>query len=106
MTYSKKIVEQYGQEYIFRQLAEESAELCQASLKMVRRINNETPVRWADAQDRLLEEIADLEVMLHVTKTAVLKEEANRKIAEIYQRKFDRMVDRMFEGEPLDSNGR
>ena len=106
MTYSKKIVEQYGQEYIFRQLAEEAAELCQASLKMVRRINNETPVRWQDAQNRLLEEIADLEVMLHVTKTAVLNDEANQKIADIYRKKFDRMVDRMIEGESLDSDGR
>ena len=63
-----QIVEQYGEEYIFRQLAEESSELCQASLKMVRSMRGETPVRMTEAYEHVLEEVADLEVMLHKTR--------------------------------------
>ena len=106
MNYDKEIVRQYGEEYIFRQLAEEASELCQASLKMVRRMNNETPVSWSEAQNHVLEEIADIEVMLHIVKDSVLNDDANKKITAIYRKKFDRMVDRMIEGECLDSNGK
>lgn len=99
MTWKQKIVEQYSQEYVLRQLAEESAELCQAALKLVRVMNNETPVTQADAQNRLLEEIADVEVMLNVLKSAVLNDRGVGKIAEIYRRKEARMIERMIEGE-------
>ena len=106
MNYEKQIVEQYGEEYVVRQLAEEASELCQASLKLVRSMRHETPIRQVDAQARLLEEIADVEVMLRVLKRAVLNDEANERISSIFGKKFDRMVDRMIEGEALDSNGR
>ena len=105
MGWTRQIVEQYGEEYIFRQLAEEASELCQASLKMVRAMRGETPVKTADALARVLEEIADVEVMLHVLKTGVLNDRENEKIASIYRRKKDRMIDRMIEGECLDSDG-
>lgn len=48
-------------------LAEESAELAQAALKMIRaceRVENKTPVTKYEAQDNLLEEIADVELVL------------------------------------------
>ena len=106
MDWEKQIVEQYGEEYVIRQLAEESAELCQASLKLVRAMRNETPVRQIDAQSRMLEEIADVDVMLQVVKRAVLNAEANERIASTFRKKFDRMVDRMIEREPLDSDGK
>lgn len=99
ITWMQKIVEQYGQEYVLRQLAEESAELCQAALKLVRVMNNETPVTQADAQNRLLEEIADVEVMLNVLKSAVLNDRGVSKIAEVYRKKEDRMIERMIEGD-------
>ena len=97
MTWAQKIVEQYGQEYVLRQLAEESAELCQAALKLVRVMNNETPVTQADAQNHLLEEIADVEVMLNVLKSAVLNDRGVGKVSEIYRRKEARMIERMVE---------
>ena len=99
MTWMQKIVEQYGKEYVLRQLAEESAELCQAALKLVRVMNNETPVTQTDAQNRLLEEIADVEVMLHVLKTAVLNDRGNEKITTIYRKKEARMIERMIEND-------
>lgn len=106
MNWEKRIVEQYGKEYIFRQLAEEASELCQASLKMVRAMRGETPVSEEDASSRVLEEIADVEVMLSVLKIAVLNARGLQKIASTYQKKKDRMIDRMLEGECLDSDGR
>jgi hypothetical protein len=106
MDWEKQIVERYGEEYIFRQLAEEAAELCQASLKKVRAMRHETPVSEKDAKAHVLEEIADVEVMLVVLRTAVLNEEDAEKIISIYREKRDRMIDRMLEGECLDSDGR
>lgn len=99
MDWKTRIVEAYGQEYIFWQTAEEAAELCQASLKVVRVMNCETPVKWTEAQNRLLEEIADMEVMLDLLKTRVLTFEANQTIARIYAEKENRMRMRMIEEE-------
>lgn len=106
MNWEKQIVEQYGKEYIFRQLAEEASELCQASLKMVRAMRHETPVSEEDVIAHVLEEIADVEVMLTVLKRAVLTDRGNERIAAIYRKKQERMIDRMLEGECLDSDGR
>ena len=106
MGWEHKIVEQYGREYIFRQMAEEASELCQASLKMVRAMRGETPVSEQEASAHVLEEIADVEVMLTVLKTAVLNARGLEKVASTYQKKRDRMIDRMIEGECLDSDGK
>ena len=106
MSWESQIVEQYGKEYIFRQLAEEAAELCQASLKMVRAMRNETPVREDEASVHVLEEIADVEVMVNVLKSAVLNARGLEFITDTYQKKRARMIDRMLEGECLDSDGR
>jgi len=97
MTWKEKIVEQYGQEYIFRQLAEESAELTQAALKMVRVMRDETPVRWQEAQDHLLEEIADVWIMTDMLAEDVLTQEARFKIEAIRAEKEKRMRERMLE---------
>ena len=94
-----KIVEQYGQEYVLRQLAEESAELCQAALKAVRLLHGETPVAMTEAQDRMLEEIADVEIMIDVLKDAVLNDRGVARIREIGARKKERMIGRMLEVE-------
>lgn len=95
MSWEKKIVEQYGEEYVLRQLAEESAELTQATLKMVRAMREETPVRWQDAQNHLLEEIADVEVMLDFLTVNVLNLESRLTIEHIYADKQKRMRERL-----------
>lgn len=97
MVWSKQIVEQYGQEYIFRQLAEEAAELCQASLKMVRVMNNETPLKWHEAKEHLLEEIADVSIMTDMLTGTVLTQEDRFKIETIRAEKEKRMRKRMLE---------
>ena len=95
----RKIVEQYGAEYVFRQLAEEAAELCQAALKMVRVMNNETPVRWAEAQEHLMEEMADVRVMWEMVDQCVLNDDASNKIWDMIFMKQDRMEQRMLEND-------
>lgn len=95
MNWEKKVVEQYGEEYILRQLAEESAELTQAALKMVRVMREETPVRWQDAQDHLLEEIADVEVMIDFLTVNVLNLESRLTIERIYAEKQKHMRERL-----------
>ena len=98
MTWEQKIVQQYGQEYIFRQLAEEAAELCQASLKMVRVMQEETPVRWQEAQAHLLEEVADVKVMIELLSMNVISHDARLEIERICAQKQQRMRERMLEG--------
>lgn len=54
----------YGEDYLLRQLAEECAELAQAALKVIRARHGETPVTPEKARAKLLEEIADVMVMM------------------------------------------
>lgn len=48
------------------QLAEESAELAQAALKLIRSLDGDTPVSEVDARDHLREEIADVKLCADV----------------------------------------
>ena len=61
-----RIRKEYGDEYLYRQLAEECMELGHAALKLIRTKKRETPVPVQDAQQALIEEIADVRVMLNV----------------------------------------
>mgnify|MGYP003178906684 CR=1 FL=1 len=54
-----RVRKEYGNEYLYRQLAEECMELGRAEKR-------ETPVPVQDAQQALIEEIADVRVMLFV----------------------------------------
>lgn len=59
-----KIQAKYGDEYLFRQLAEECIELAHASLKLIRAMRGETPLSIEKARAFFLEEVADVRVML------------------------------------------
>ena len=61
-----RIRKEYGDEYLYRQLAEECMELGHAALKLIRAEKRETPMPVQDAQQALIEEIADVRVMLNV----------------------------------------
>ena len=68
------------------QLAEESAELAQAALKVIRARRGDTPISEESARSNLLEEIADVFVCADVLTTS-----ADRlKIRAIRQRKKER----------------
>lgn len=98
MNWKHKIVNRYGQEYIFRQLAEECAELAHASLKLIRAQNNETLVSVTEAKGRLIEEMADVLVMSGIVLDAVLTAGDIRQIEEMGIAKEKRMQKRMLDG--------
>ena len=98
MNWKHEIVNRYGQGYIFRQLAEECAELAHASLKLIRAQNNETPVSVTEAKGRLIEEMADVLVMSGIVLDAVLTAGDIRQIEEMGIAKEKRMQKRMLDG--------
>ena len=55
-----------GDEYIYRQLAEECMELGHAALKLIRAQRSETPVPPEEARMAFIDEAADVRVMLQV----------------------------------------
>lgn len=73
------------------QLAEEAAELSQASLKLVRAMDGDTPVPVRDATGHLLEEMADVYV------TALALEPDRMTIEAIARRKSIRWEERLNE---------
>lgn len=81
-------------EYMLRQLAEECCELSQAALKAIRAHNRETPVPLKEATDNLIEEMADVQLMLDVVRFGVYPHR-NFDIAKIYSTKWHRFKDRV-----------
>ena len=67
------VLEMIGTAALLEQLAEESAELAQAALKMARKIRNEnpTPKSRADCIANLQEEIADVELCISILPAAL-----------------------------------
>lgn len=88
----KLAVEKHGEDYLLRQLAEECAELAQAALKVIRTRHGETPVTPEEARAKLLEEIADVMVMMDMVIDDDGEAEA---IDEIMDTKVERMLYRM-----------
>lgn len=86
------IVDCLSNEELLAQLAEEAAELGHAALKL-RRVydgTNPTPVPKEDALKALMEEIADVQLVLET-----LGLDANPRYAEIRQAKLDRWAQRL-----------
>lgn len=67
------VLEMIGTAALLEQLAEESAELAQAALKMARKIRNEnpTPKSRTDCVANLQEEIADVELCISILPAAL-----------------------------------
>ena len=61
-----RIRKEYGDEYLYRQLAEECMELGHAALKLIRAQRGETPVPLDEAKTAIIDEAADVRVMLNV----------------------------------------
>lgn len=59
-----RIRKEYGDEYLYRQLAEECMELGHAALKLIRAQRGETPVPLDEAKTAIIDEAADVRVML------------------------------------------
>ena len=67
------VLDMIGTAALLEQLAEESAELAQAALKMARKLRNEnpTPKTHADCVSNLQEEIADVELCISILPAAL-----------------------------------
>lgn len=76
------------------QLAEESAELAQAALKMVRVIYGDTPVTFDEACDHLREEIADVKLCADI----ITSKDDDKIIRGIYADKYRRWEERLNDG--------
>ena len=96
----ERIVDKYGQEYMLRQLAEECAELAQAALKLIRVQHMEgTPVEPVFARARLMNEVADVSLMLDVTSRALLTDQERAAVEWEAQAKANRMINRLLGGD-------
>lgn len=91
----QEIVDRYGEEYVLRQLAEECAELTHAALKLIRARNGETPVSEREAKAGLLEELADVRLMMQVFCAGALNAEERHAIRRIRESKTERMYERL-----------
>lgn len=83
---------------ILTQLAEEASELSQAALKYRRTLSNAnpTPVGRREAEDKLLEEIADVKLCLHVAGFEKVRDKiaVNRIISSKAERWLHRLEER------------
>lgn len=60
-----RVRKRYGDEYLYRQPAEECMELGHAALKLIRAQRGETPVPLDEAKTAIIDEAADVCVMLN-----------------------------------------
>lgn len=93
------ISEEYGKEYMLRQMAEECCELSQAALKYIRAVRKETPMRIDEAIEHLTEEIADVRLMIDAVSATVLSERDVDDVPAIKEQKLDRWKKRMIDGD-------
>lgn len=93
------ISENYGKEYMLRQLAEECSELSQAALKYIRASRKETPMRIDEAIEHLTEEIADVRLMIDAVSATVLSERDVDDVQGIKEQKLDRWKKRLIDGD-------
>ena len=94
----KEIVDKYGKEYALRQLAEECNELSQAALKVIRTWHKETPMREDEAFEHLVEEIADVLLMIYMVRCEILNDADNYGVSSTLDEKAKRMYDRLLDG--------
>lgn len=89
-----KMYHAYGWDYLYRQLAEECAELGHASLKLIWAIHKETPMPYEEAADKYIEELADTWLMIAIARTDMTDAEKaafDRTVAH----KYDRLMERI-----------
>ena len=98
MSRMNEIAAKYGEDYMLRQLAEECVELAHAALKLVRARNKETPMRKDEAMEHLIEECADVTVMLKGVYDTMFDAAMMDAVNDIHVEKVKRMYDRLLDG--------
>lgn len=96
---STEIKEKYGAEYLLRQMSEECNEAAQAALKLIRAWKKETPVSEEECRQKLVEELADVELMICWVRDHVLTMEESMQINRTMDDKAVRAYRRMILGE-------
>lgn len=94
MNYANEILHAMGREGILVQMAEECGELTQACMKMIRSWHGQTPVSEAEARDMLIEECADVELMIDLIHNTIFSPEDERKSMDMYSEKYGRCLKR------------
>ena len=95
----EEISNKCGNEYMLRQLAEECSELSQAALKYIRALRKETPMRTDEAIEHIVEEIADVSLMIDAVSDTVLSERDMDDVQAIKEQKLDRWKTRLIDGD-------
>ena len=95
----EEISNKCGNEYMLRQLAEECSELSQAALKYIRALRKETPMRTDEAIEHIVEEIADVSLMIDAVSATVLSEHDVDDVQAIKEQKLERWKTRMIDGD-------
>lgn len=95
----KQIREQYGSEYLLRQMAEECTELAQAALHLIRVQRKERAGDMDSAHLDLVEEIADVKLMIDCIERTICTIDERDEIHTMIDAKSHRFVERMLGGE-------
>ncbi len=95
----EQIREQYGSEYLLRQMAEECSELAQAALHLIRVQRRESSADMSKTRMNLVEEIADVTLMVDCVKRSICTEDERDDIETVIDAKANRMVNRLIGGE-------
>lgn len=95
----QQIRSRYGGEYLLRQLAEECAELSTAALHHIRAKRRETDKTPENTMKAMMEEMADVAVMLDCVRRSICTDEQRTEIDITIEAKANRMVRRLLGGD-------
>lgn len=93
----KELFSAIGPHAMLDQLTEECCELGKAAMKVIRAMGEgtPTPVSLGEARENLVEELADVTVMLTLLKVGFLTEVENYDVEQTLDRKLERFVERV-----------
>ena len=95
----EEVLKKYGAEYLVIKLAEECSELAQACAKLLTVWRCATSMRYDEAMEHIMEEIADVRNHMLGLEVALLSENDILGIEEIQRRKMARMKTRLIDGD-------
>lgn len=95
----KEVQKKYGAEYLVIKLAEECSELAQACAKLLAVWKGATSMRYDEAMEHIMEEMADVRNHMCGLEVALLDENEIQGIEEIQRRKMARMKTRLIDGD-------
>lgn len=94
-----EVLKNYGAEYLVIKLAEECSELAQACAKLLSVWKGATSMRYDEAMEHIMEEMADVRNHMRGLEVALLDDEDIKGIEEIQRRKMARMKTRLIDGD-------